>query len=102
MKDMHAILIRPVLTEKMLMLQEGGGKYAFHVATGANKIEIKRAVESKFDVVVSNVHTVNVHGKSKRMNTRGGLTHGRRSNWKKAIVTLAEGYSIDLFGEKKS
>jgi len=102
MKEMHAILIRPVLTEKMLMLQEVGNKYAFQVDSKANKIEIKRAVETKFDVIVQTVNTINVHGKAKRMNTQGGMTHGRRADWKKAIVTLAEGYSIDLFGEKQN
>ena len=98
---MESILLRPVVTEKMLTLQEDESKYAFQVSRNANKIEIKKAVETKFDVIVQNVRTINVKGKSKRMNTRKGLTHGKRSDWKKAIVTLAEGHSIDLFGEKQ-
>jgi len=102
MKEKHAILIRPILTEKMLMLQEDGNKYGFQVDRSANKIEIKRAVEAKFDVIVQAVRTINVQGKSKRMNTRGGMTHGKRADWKKAIVTLAEGYSIELFGEQQN
>ena len=69
----------------------------FQVLRDANKIEIKRAVESKFNVVVKDVKTINVKGKSKRMNTRRGLTSGRRAGWKKAVVTLIEGHSIDFF-----
>jgi len=97
MRTPEGILIRPILTEKMLHLQEVANKYAFQVVTEANKIEIKRAVESKFDVQVDNVHTIKVKGKTKRMNTRRGLTRGRRSDWKKAVVTLKEGYTIDFF-----
>lgn len=97
MKTAEHILIRPILTEKMLHLQEVANKYAFEVVTNANKIEIKRAVESKFGVLVDDVHTIRVKGKQKRMNTRRGLTRGRRSDWKKAIVTLKEGYTIDFF-----
>ena len=101
MKSLDAILIKPVLTEKMLQMQEDAQKYAFQVASEANKIEIKKAVEGKFSVLVEKVHTVNVKGKMKRMNTRQGLTHGRRSDWKKGIVTLKEGYTIDLFQEQR-
>ncbi len=99
MKSLDAVLIKPVLTEKMLQMQEKAQKYGFQVATQANKIEIKKAIEGKFGVLVDKVHTVNVKGKMKRMNTRQGLTRGRRSDWKKAIVTLKEGYTIDLFQE---
>jgi large subunit ribosomal protein L23 len=91
------VIIKPLLTEKALKLQEDQNKYGFVVTQTANKIEIKRAVEKKFDVSVDNVHTINVHGKSKQMNTRRGLTRGRRSGWKKAIVTLREGDKIDFF-----
>ena len=97
MKNSEMILIRPVLTEKMLQLQEDAAKYAFRVDPGSNKVEIKQAVEAKFNVLVSNVQTINVKGKSKRMNTRRGLTRGKRSDWKKAIVTLREGHTIDFF-----
>jgi len=79
------------------MAQELGNKYAFKVEDSANKIEIKKAVESKFNVLVKDVKTINVKGKSKRMNTRRGLTSGRRANWKKAVVTLIEGHTIDFF-----
>ncbi|MBD3387236.1 50S ribosomal protein L23 [candidate division KSB1 bacterium] len=91
------VIIKPLLTEKALKLQEDENKYGFVVIQTANKIEIKRAVEKKFDVTVDNVRTINVHGKSKQMNTRRGLTRGRRSGWKKAIVTLREGDKIDFF-----
>lgn len=91
------VIIKPLLTEKVLKQQEEENKYGFVVIKEANKIEIKRAVEKKFDVTVDNVRTINVHGKSKQMNTRRGLTEGRRSGWKKAIVTLREGDKIDFF-----
>lgn len=90
-------LVRPILTEKMLKMQEAERKYGFVVNINANKIEIKNAVESKFDVSVANVATVKVKGKTKQSNTRRGLTHGKRPDWKKAIVTLREGDSIDFF-----
>ena len=97
MKSPEAILIRPILTEKVLNMQEKAGKYAFRVVGHSNKIEIKKAVEAKFEVLVDKVHTINVKGKTKRMNTRKGLTRGKRSGWKKAVITLKEGYSIDFF-----
>ncbi len=100
MKLTEAILIKPILTEKMLALQESKSKYAFQVALQANKIEIKTAVERKFDVLVEKVHTIKVKGKSKRMNTRKGITRGNRADWKKAIVSLKEGYTIDFFKEQ--
>ena len=102
MKKEQEILVRPILTEKMLILQDELGKYAFVVTKTANKIEIKKAVEKKFDVSVNNVHTTNVSGKQKQMNTRRGITHGKRADWKKAIVTLRSGDSIDFFEGTKS
>jgi large subunit ribosomal protein L23 len=98
MKKDRPILIRPILTEKILNMQESAGVYAFVVDKDANKIEVKKAVERKFDVTVDNVRTLNVKGKSKRMNTRRGITRGKRSDWKKAIVQLRKGDSIDFFG----
>ncbi len=97
MKSQREVLIRPILTEKMLQMQETAHKYSFVVNINANKIEIKDAVEKKFDVSVTKVATVKVKGKSKQSNTRRGLTHGKRPDWKKAIVTLREGDSIDYF-----
>lgn len=98
MKKAYQILIKPILTEKMLKQQDDESKYAFQVDKQATKIDIKRAVQERFeDVTVLDVQTMNVRGKSKQMNTRRGLTHGRRPSWKKAIVTLREGDSINFF-----
>lgn len=95
MKDIKRLLKRPILTEKILKLQEDKNKYAFEVDQDANKIEIKRAVEKKFDVAVIDVRTMNIKGKRKQMNTRRGITRGRRPDRKRAIVTLRKGDSID-------
>ena len=86
------VLIRPLITEKTsMMMQEN--KYAFQVALNANKVEIRQAVEQIFDVKVLSVNTVRVLGKVKRM----GRTQGKRSDYKKAIVKLAEGQTIEFF-----
>ena len=96
------IIARPLVTEKMSRLEEEQGKFAFEVHPQANKHEIKAAVEEKFGVKVMKVATQNRVGKAKSMTMRSGgrtiRTQGRRSNWKRAIVTLAEGQKIDLFG----
>ena len=96
------ILLRPILTEKINKLEDDKNVYAFEVNPKANKIEIKEAVEEKFDVKVNKVRTMNFFGKSKQMTVRSGgrsiRTSGRRSNWKKALVTLRKEYSIDLYG----
>ena len=102
MKKDQEILIKPILTEKILKMQESQGKYAFVVNKNSNKVEIKQAVQKKFDVTVDNVQTVNVKGKSKKMNTRRGITRGKRSDWKKVIVTLRSGDSIDFFEGSKN
>jgi len=96
------IILRPILTEKMSRLEEVQNKYAFQVNRRANKIEIRKAIEKKFNVKVTKVSTTNMKGKQKQMTVRSGghviRTSGRRSDWKKAIVTLEEGFSIDLYG----
>ena len=93
-------IIRPLFTEKMTQLEDVERKYAFQVISKANKIDIKNAVEKKFDVEVQKVATMNRLGKTKDMTMKSGgrtiRTSGKRSNWKKAIVTLKEGFSIDL------
>ena len=93
-------IIRPLFTEKMSRLEEEELKYAFQVMRGVNKIEIKRAVEEKFDVAVKKIAIMNRSGKDKQMTVRSGgrtiRTNGKRSSWKKAIITLKEGHSIDL------
>ncbi|MBH09235.1 MAG: 50S ribosomal protein L23 [Candidatus Marinimicrobia bacterium] len=94
------IIIKPILTEKMAMLEERENKYAFLVSSDANKTEIKKAIEKKFEVKVIKIATLNRMGKQKQMTVKSGgrtiRTVGRRSNWKKAIVTLQSGSSIDL------
>jgi large subunit ribosomal protein L23 len=92
-KNLNQLIRRPVITERASELQEKYQKYVFEVRSNANKIDIQRAVESQFDVDVEKVNTVSMHGKVKRM----GRFVGRRADWKKAIVTLAEGQSIDFF-----
>jgi len=94
MKPLHRIISQPLITEKTSLQKETGRVVAFEVSLDANKIEIKQAVEKAFSVKVENVNTVLVAGKVKRV----GRNFGKRSNWKKAYVTLAEGSNIDFFG----
>ena len=93
MKRPQDVIIRPLITERAAIAQEEENKVFFQVATDANKLEIKDAVESLFGVTVTSVRTMNVKGKMKRM----GLHSGRRPSWKKAIVTLGEGDALDFF-----
>ena len=93
--DARTILRRPLLTEKATIAREMENEYVFEVDTRANKIQIKAAVESRFDVRVKSVRTINMRGKSKRM----GLHQGKRADWRKALVTLEEGQTIDLYDE---
>ncbi len=97
MKKNSDILLYPILTEKMLKLQENQRKYAFKVDRNANKIDVKKAIQYRFDVTVERVQVINVKGKSKKMNTRRGITTGKRADWKKALVTLKEGDAINFF-----
>ena len=91
--QLHDVLIRPVITEKSTMLMEEENKYTFRVPLTANKVQIRQAVEKIFNVKVEKVATIRVLGKTKRM----GRTQGKRSDYKKAIVTLKAGESITLF-----
>ena len=86
------ILIRPIVTEKSTALMEQG-KYTFRVPLAATKIQIRQAVEQIFKVKVQAVNTMRYEGKLKRM----CRTQGRRSDWKKAVVTLKPGEAIELF-----
>ena len=99
---MNTILIKPILTEKIAILQERENKYAFIVNSRSNKIEVKRAVEKKFNVKVKKVGIINQSGKEKTMNVKSGgrtiRTTGHRPSLKKAIVTLHEGFKIDFIG----
>ena len=98
----HKTLIKPVLTEKMAILQERENKYAFFVPKDCNKNSIKNAVQLRFDVKVVKVSTMNQLGKQKQMTVKSGgrtiRTSGTRSSYKKAIVTLQKGDNIDFVG----
>jgi len=101
------IIVKPILTEKMAILEERENKFAFLVSPDANKSEIKKAVEAKFDVKVVKVATMNRQGKHKQMTVRSGgrtiRTTGKRSGYKKAVITLESGSTIDLLrGETAS
>ena len=100
MKNSSDIIIRPLLTEKMSRLEESERKYAFQVIKKTNKIEIKKAVEKKFNVQVLKVSTMNFIGKQKNMTVRSGgktiRTSGYTSSWKKAIVTQKKDFTIDF------
>jgi len=93
MKHPREIIISPVMTEKSSNQLSNNNSYTFKVSTQANKIEIKKAIERIFSVVVSDVNTMQMRGKIKRM----GRFSGKRPDWKKAIVTLKKGYSIPDF-----
>lgn len=96
---MRNVLVRPLITEKMNDLSESQGHYGFVVDVNANKIEIAKAIKVKFDVDVVSVNTIKMKGKTKSQFTKKGRFEGKTPTFKKAIVTLKEGQSIDLFGE---
>jgi large subunit ribosomal protein L23 len=94
------IIIKPVLTEKLATLQERENKFAFIVSGNSNKTEIKKAIQEKFDVKILKVATLNTSGKVKQMTVKSGgktiRTSGKRSDYKKAIVTLHQDSTIDF------
>jgi large subunit ribosomal protein L23 len=92
-REPRQVVRRALVTEKGTRLREGQNGYLFEVARDANKIQIKQAVESIFNVKVATVRTLRVHGKPKRL----GRYAGHRPDWKKAVVTLQKGGSIELF-----
>ncbi len=96
---MRNVLVRPLLTEKLTDLTEGQNKYGFVVDYNANKIEIAKAIEKKFEVEVVSVNTMRYKGKQRTQWTRKGRFQGRTPRFKKAIVTLKEGQTIDLISE---
>lgn len=87
------VLLRPLLTEKVTALRESGNTVAFVVDSKANRIQIKRAVEELLKVKVERVNVMNVMGKMKRL----GRFSGKKSDWKKALVTLKEGEKLELY-----
>ncbi|NJK89944.1 MAG: 50S ribosomal protein L23 [Myxococcales bacterium] len=94
MRSPHQVLIKPRITEKGSQGPSDRTVAVFEVPLDAGKDEIRQAVQNAFNVEVDDVRTMVVRGKIKRR----GRHVGRRSNWKKAIVTLSEGHSIDFFG----
>ena|SRR3989304_3109724 len=96
---MHQILISPLITEKMTNITADKGKYGFLVNPKANKIQIAKAVEVRFNVHVTDVKTINHRGKTKTQFRKSGRFTGTTAKFKKAIVTLKEGEKIELFEE---
>ncbi|WP_243369593.1 50S ribosomal protein L23 [Geotalea sp. SG265] len=91
--NIYSVIKKPLITEKTTIEKDDHNVIAFIVDNDANKIEIKNAVKTLFNVEVESVKTVNVAGKVKRV----GKNIGKRSNWKKAYVTLKEGNNVDFF-----
>lgn len=96
MRTVYDVIRRPIISEKSTALAEIGNRYVFEVALRSNKIEIKDAVQRLFSVKVTDVRTMVMHGKVKRV----GRFETKRANWKKALVTLSEGQKIDFFQTK--
>jgi large subunit ribosomal protein L23 len=97
MKSIYDVVQRPVMTEKSQALKSESNKVVLAVAKAATKIEIRQAVEQLFKVKVTDVATMVYRGKHKRV----GQIEGRKSNWKKAIITLKEGTDLDVFGTQQ-
>lgn len=91
---LYQVLLAPHVSEKTTVAAEMQGRHTFRVARNATKLEIRKAVEKLFDVKVDSVQVINVNGKVKRF----GRSVGRRSDWKKAVVRLAEGQDLDFTG----
>lgn len=91
--DIYSVIKKPVVTEKSTVARDEGNKYIFEVDRRATKVDIRNAVEKIFKVKVITVRTMNFLGKKKRV----GKTIGSRSDWKKAVVTLASGNTIEVF-----
>ena len=91
------VLVKPILTEKANSQQDKLRRYAFKVARKANKLEIKRAVEDFYGVTVVDVNTSVVPGKNKTRFTKAGYVQGRKPAYKKAMITVAEGETVDLY-----
>lgn len=93
MRDPRSVILRPVVTERSTLLQDDMRTYTFIVAKDANKLEVRKAVQSLFSVKVESVRTANYQGKWRRV----GRSVGRKPAYKKAVVRLAEGDSIDVY-----
>jgi large subunit ribosomal protein L23 len=93
MSSLHRTIVRPIVTEQSSAAYQERGEYTFRVASDATKTSIRGAIEKLFGVKVTNVWTSNQRGKSRRV----GAALGRRPHWKKAIVKLRQGDTIDIF-----
>lgn len=91
------VIIKPIVSEKMTSQTELMNKYAFVVSKLANKIDIKKSIELAYDVKVKSVKTMNYYGKMKSRNTKAGVVVGKKNSFKKAIVELIKGNSIDFY-----
>ena len=91
------ILIKPIVSEKMTAISEKLGSYGFVVNKNSNKVQIKQAVEAMYGVSVSDVNTMNYYGKKSVRYTKTGVQQGRKNMFKKAVVTLKKGETIDFF-----
>ncbi|MEK7868805.1 MAG: 50S ribosomal protein L23 [Nitrospirota bacterium] len=91
--DMHAVLVQPLLTEKLTAIRETTNTVGFIVHPDANRVQIKQAVETLLKVKVARVNVMNVLGKVKRL----GRFSGKRSDWKKAFVTLKKGEKLEMY-----
>ena len=91
------IIIKPVITEKMTEMGEDMNRYGFIVNRKANKLQIKEAVEELYGVDVISVNTMTYRGKTKSRYTKTGIVSGKTSSYKKAIITVAEGETIDFY-----
>ncbi|HNR19787.1 MAG: 50S ribosomal protein L23 [Bacteroidetes bacterium] len=92
-----SVIKKPIITEKMTAMGEKHGRYAFVVDKNANKIEIKKAVKKMYNVNVASVNTINTPGKSLSRFTTTGVLSGHKGKYKKAIITLAKGETIDFY-----
>ncbi len=92
-----SIIIKPLVTEKMNSISEKHNKFGFIVLPSANKIEIRKEIEERYNVTVLAVNTARYAGKNKTRYTKAGLIKGRTNAFKKAIVTLKEGDTIDFY-----
>ena len=91
------IIVKPIVTEKMTQLGDKLNRYGFRVQKGANKIEIKQAVEKMYEVTVTDVNTLIVAPKKKSRNTKSGVVKGKTTPYKKAIITVKAGETIDFY-----
>lgn len=92
-----SVLVKPLITEKMSELSEKRNQYGFIVNRKANKVEIRKAVESQYNVTVTSVNTMIYAGKSKTRYTKTGILDGRTNHFKKAMITVADGDVIDFY-----